>query len=644
MPKSPAPSLQTLPTELIINIFILSSNPALALTSRSLSYSLAPLAKSNSTRTRFLLTRYRHNYVKAVVKGLRWAFFDIDLLNALDHVYARDLSRVAEEAARQELLLHSHQDAIESPVRFHAWEISTASPIGQLADSASISSSGSPTPTAPTPSKRAAPIEAEDSSNKKRRRKYPLPLPAVTDTPSSLIPLPKDFPIPRRLFKSHNYIPLLRALLSRGGSPSHTSHYPLVRACQRGDVEMVKMLLSFGAPAEMKALRWACVEEHNDIVDVFLEYGVKPDDQCLSWCVEKGKSKMIDRLLKLGVVPNLKTGSIMMYLVSRVVCSVAGSLYPAYASYKAIHTRDNNRLTAWLMYWTVMGMFSVAEFVLDIFVFWLPFYYEIKMLFVLWMILPQTQGSIYIYQAIVDPYLSKHEKEIDLALKDMKNKAMAMGMQYLKQAIQAIQNFALDMYKKSQAPTSVSSFSAAEKNQPSADRSVPPSYAPTHESTSLQPPERGYFSWVYSVMSPKLTTVATMASETVVRNIPSRPLPQPLVNLYNERTQSTGSTSSRDSSTAGNVDNILGIISAASTPSADKSDLDNLTSRLNRAAAHSTGFDSTGGSLRNRKISLYDDEPSEDDASPSTTGQHTADNSWSSYAGFRRTTSVSNDQ
>lgn len=42
----------------------------------------------------------------------------------------------------------------------------------------------------------------------------------------------------------------------------------------------------------------------------------------------------------------------------------------------------------------------------------------------------------------------KHEKEIDLTLNDMKNKAMAMGMQYLKQAIQALQNFALDMYKK----------------------------------------------------------------------------------------------------------------------------------------------------------------------------------------------------
>ncbi|KAF9082049.1 receptor accessory protein 4 [Mortierella sp. AD031] len=336
-----------------------------------------------------------------------------------------------------------------------------------------------------------------------------------------------------------------------------------------------------------------------------------------------------------------------MYLVSRLVCSAAGYLYPAYASYKAIRTHDNNRLTAWLMYWTVMGLFSVVEFVLDTFVFWFPFYYEVKVLFVLWMILPQTQGSIYVYQAIVDPYLSKHEKKIDQTLKDMQKQAMAMGMQYLKQAIQFIQNLALDLYKKSQGgPASVSSLSAEEDQYP-ADRSVPSSHVSVGDPTQgLRPRGKGYFSWAYSVVSPKLTAVATMASERVVHQAPSRPLPQPPVNLNRERTQSSGSTSSRDSSVSGNVDNILGIISAvsaSSSPYTEKTELDQLTARLNRAA-HSTGINSTGGggSLRSRKISLYEDDPSEsDDASPA--GQHTQDSSWSGYAGFGRT-SVTNNQ
>ena len=172
-------------------------------------------------------------------------------------------------------------------------------------------------------------------------------------------------------------------------------------------------------------------------------------------------------------------------------------------------------------------------------------------------------------------------------------------------------------------------------------------HAPVDDpSKGLHPRGQGYFSWAYSVVSPKLAAVATMASERVVRQIPSRPLPQPPVNLYTERTQSSGSTSSRDSPVSGNVDNILGIIntvSASSSPYTEKTELDQLTARLNRAS-HSTGIDSTGagGSLRNRKISLYEDDPSEsDDASPA--GRHTQDSSWSGYAGFGRT-SVTNDQ
>ncbi|KAF9920656.1 receptor accessory protein 4 [Linnemannia zychae] len=323
-----------------------------------------------------------------------------------------------------------------------------------------------------------------------------------------------------------------------------------------------------------------------------------------------------------------------MYLVSRVVCSVAGSLYPAYASFKAIHTRNNTRLTAWLMYWTVMGMFSAVEFVLDTFIFWFPFYYEIKMLFILWMILPQTQGSIYIYQAIVDPYLSNHEKDIDLALKDMQKKAMAMGMQYLKQAIQVIQNLVLDIYKKSLAPTAgVSSLSADSTKEP-----------------GLHPSNQGYFSWAYSVMSPKLAAMATMASDTVARKIPARPLPQPPVNLYSQRSQSTGSNSSQDSSiSSANADNILGIIgvtaaaaSSASTLSSEKTELDQLTIRLNKAA-QSTGYESSRGSLRNRKISLYEDGPTEEEVSPTPTDHHKAESSWSSYRVFGRTSSISNN-
>lgn len=48
----------------------------------------------------------------------------------------------------------------------------------------------------------------------------------------------------------------------------------------------------------------------------------------------------------------------------------------------------------------------------------------------------------------MDPYLTQHEREIDQTLKDIQKQAMAMGMDYIKRAINLMQNLAWDLYKK----------------------------------------------------------------------------------------------------------------------------------------------------------------------------------------------------
>ncbi len=43
----------------------------------------------------------------------------------------------------------------------------------------------------------------------------------------------------------------------------------------------------------------------------------------------------------------------------------------------------------------------------------LPFYYEAKVLFVLYLWHPKTQGALYLYGAFVKPFLLSHEGHID---------------------------------------------------------------------------------------------------------------------------------------------------------------------------------------------------------------------------------------
>ncbi|XP_015921432.1 receptor expression-enhancing protein 1 [Parasteatoda tepidariorum] len=101
-------------------------------------------------------------------------------------------------------------------------------------------------------------------------------------------------------------------------------------------------------------------------------------------------------------------------LVSRLVILVFGTLYPAYASYKAVKTKNVKEYVKWMMYWIIFALFTCVETFADILVsFWLPFYYEMKILFVLWLLSPATRGSSVLYRRFVHPQLTKREKEID---------------------------------------------------------------------------------------------------------------------------------------------------------------------------------------------------------------------------------------
>ncbi|XP_034949977.1 uncharacterized protein [Chelonus insularis] len=104
-------------------------------------------------------------------------------------------------------------------------------------------------------------------------------------------------------------------------------------------------------------------------------------------------------------------------IVSRLVILVFGTLYPAYASYKAVRTKNLKEYVKWMMYWIVFALFTCAETFTDVFFsFWFPFYYEIKIILVLWLLSPATKGSSILYRRFVHPALIRREAEIDDAL------------------------------------------------------------------------------------------------------------------------------------------------------------------------------------------------------------------------------------
>uniref|UniRef100_A0A1X7UU63 Receptor expression-enhancing protein n=1 Tax=Amphimedon queenslandica TaxID=400682 RepID=A0A1X7UU63_AMPQE len=92
---------------------------------------------------------------------------------------------------------------------------------------------------------------------------------------------------------------------------------------------------------------------------------------------------------------------------------IVGVLYPAYCSFKAVKYKDHREYTTWMMYWIVFAIFLTAETFSDVFLSWLPFYYEIKIVIVIWLALPYTQGAKTLYRRLIHHKLVDSENQID---------------------------------------------------------------------------------------------------------------------------------------------------------------------------------------------------------------------------------------
>ncbi|XP_077466443.1 receptor expression-enhancing protein 2 [Stigmatopora argus] len=138
------------------------------------------------------------------------------------------------------------------------------------------------------------------------------------------------------------------------------------------------------------------------------------------------------------------------WMISRMVVLAFGTLYPAYASYKAVKTKNVKEYVKWMMYWIVFALFSTAETATDLFLSWFPFYFELKIAFVIWLLSPYTKGSSVLYRKFVHPTLSNKEKEIDEYIAQAKDRSYETMMRFGKRGLNLAANAAVTAATKGQ--------------------------------------------------------------------------------------------------------------------------------------------------------------------------------------------------
>ncbi|TFK71741.1 hypothetical protein BDN72DRAFT_418271 [Pluteus cervinus] len=86
------------------------------------------------------------------------------------------------------------------------------------------------------------------------------------------------------------------------------------------------------------------------------------------------------------------------------VSNLVGWALPAYLSFKAIESPSPSDDVQWLTYWVVFGFFNFLEsFALRLVLYYVPWYYVFKTIFILWLQLPAFRGAQVTYFAVLKP-------------------------------------------------------------------------------------------------------------------------------------------------------------------------------------------------------------------------------------------------
>merc|ERR1711964_494791 len=99
----------------------------------------------------------------------------------------------------------------------------------------------------------------------------------------------------------------------------------------------------------------------------------------------------VPKICLAGGIAALLVVLILFCFGAPLLCNVVGFIYPAYASFKSLDSKRTDDDRQWLTYWVVYCCFSLIEGFLEYVLFWVPFYYPIKLAFLFYLSSPRPR-------------------------------------------------------------------------------------------------------------------------------------------------------------------------------------------------------------------------------------------------------------
>ncbi|KAI0490860.1 TB2/DP1, HVA22 family-domain-containing protein [Xylaria cf. heliscus] len=117
---------------------------------------------------------------------------------------------------------------------------------------------------------------------------------------------------------------------------------------------------------------------------------------------------------------------IIFNLGGQLLTNFAGFVVPGYYSLAALFSTSKADDTQWLTYWVVFAFFTVIESIISV-VYWFPFYYTFKFIFLLWLSLPAFGGAQIVFRSFMQPVLGRYFSESGSTAANLRAKADSLG-------------------------------------------------------------------------------------------------------------------------------------------------------------------------------------------------------------------------
>jgi len=112
------------------------------------------------------------------------------------------------------------------------------------------------------------------------------------------------------------------------------------------------------------------------------------------------------------------------------ITNLIGVAYPAFMSFIALESDGTDDDKQWLTYWVCFGAFNIVDQFAGIILQFIPFYYFLKLGFLVYLFHPSTMGATTVYNNFILPYMNEYEgrlKEVEQNMKQQFSKAQGMA-------------------------------------------------------------------------------------------------------------------------------------------------------------------------------------------------------------------------